>query len=266
MRDFHVACGQFAAEPGQKRENISRMVGYAREARTAGCDLILFPELILTGYLSPQEILPLSEPADGPGVEALAQAAGDLGIAIAFGFAELDEARGVRHNSLAFVDRSGRVTGVYRKMHLWDQEKTWAQPGDDVPVFEMEGIRLSGWICFDTRFPEVGRLAALKGAELGLVSTAWLGPGDEWRLAVQARALDNAMFVAGSDIINPDPSLRCRGLSLIVNPKGHILAQAEPGVEGIIHAVLKQADLDAQRGRVAPLENRRPACYGQIVI
>ena len=264
MRDFHVACGQFAAEPGDKDANIARMVGQAREARQAGSDLILFPELILTGYLAPEQIRPLAEPADGPSVRALAKAACDLGIGIAFGLAELDERRKVRHNSLAFLDKGGRLVRVYRKTHLWGDEKTWAEPGADVPAFGMEGICVSGWICFDTRFPEVARLAALGGAELGLVSTAWLGPGDEWKLAMQARALDNAMFVAGADIINPDPGLRCLGLSLIVGPKGHILAQAEPGQEGIIHAVLRKQDLEAQRDRVALLESRRPELYGRL--
>ena len=261
MRDFHVACGQFVAEPGGKDGNVARMVGYAEAAKKEGCELILFPELILTGYLTPERIAPLAEPVSGPGVQALAKAAGDLGIAISFGFAELDGESGVCYNSLAFIDKGGRVMGVYRKIHLWDTEKTWAEPGADVPVFEMEGIRLTGWICFDTRFPEVGRLAALKGADLGLAPTAWLGPGDEWKLAVQSRALDNSMFVAGADIINPDPALRCHGLSLIVSPKGHILAQAEPGQEGIIHAVLKKQDMDAQRGRLALLKNRRPELY-----
>ena len=91
---------------------------------------------------------------------------------------------------------------------------------------------------------------------------AWLGPGEEWELALRARALDNSIFVAGADIISPDPTLRCHGLSMIVGPKGNVLARAEPDQAGIICATLSQADLDAQRGRVPLLDDRRPRVYG----
>jgi predicted amidohydrolase len=269
MRDLCIACGQFVAEPGDQRSNVARMIAYAREARDRGCELILFPELIVTGYLSPEQVLPLAEPVTGPSVQALAQAASELGVAIAFGMAELcprvDEREDVRYNSLVVLNRRGQVVTIYHKMHLWASEKEWAEGGREVLAFEMEGVRYSGWICYDTRFPELVRAAALMGADVGLIATAWLGPGEEWELALRARALDNSMFVAGADIISPDPALRCHGLSAIVDPRGRVLARAAPEQEGIICATLHQADLDAQRNRVPLLHDRRPELYGRLV-
>jgi predicted amidohydrolase len=265
IRDIRIACGQFAAKPGDAPSNVARMIRYAGQARAEGCEVIVFPELIVTGYLAPERVLPLAEPLTGPSVGRLAEAAGRIGIAIAFGMAELDPARGVRYNSLVIVDRTGHVAGVYHKMHLWDTEREWAEPGREVLSVELDQVRYSGWICYDTRFPELARLGALKGAEVALVPTAWLGPGDEWELALRARALDNGMFVAGSDIVGPDPALRCRGLSLIVDPKGNVLARAKPDSEGIICATLRQADLDAQRNRVPLLHHRRPELYDCLV-
>ena len=264
MGDLHVACGQFEAKAGDKVWNIARMASYAAEARVLGCDLILFPELIVTGYLPVADIEPLVEPASGPSVQSLAQHARELGIAIAFGLAELDEKTGQRYNSLVVVDRNGQGCGVYRKMHLWATEKVWARSGDDAVTFDVAGVRCSGWICYDTRFPELARLARMAGSDVGLVATAWLGPGEEWELALRARALDNSMFVAGADIISTLPDLRCRGLSLIVGPKGNVLARAEPGQEGIIHAVLHDRELAAQRARVPLLQDRRPDRYGKL--
>ena len=264
MRDVRVACGQFMAEPGEKEKNVARMVGYAAQAREQGCTLILFPELIVTGYLDPEQVAPLAEPVDGPSVQRLARAAGELGMAMAFGLAELDVARGVRYNSLVVVDGRGQVVAVYHKIHLWDQEKEWAEAGMTLPVFEVAGVRCGGWICYDTRFPEVGRMAALAGADVGLVATAWLGPVDEWELALRARALDNSMYVVGADIVNPDPALRCLGASLIVGPRGHVLARARLEQEGIIHAVLEGGALERQRQRVRLLQERRPEVYGGL--
>jgi predicted amidohydrolase len=257
MRDYQIACAQFEAVPGAKNDNIERMIQYARQARDQGCDLVLFPELIVTGYLAAVKIPPLAEPIDGPSVERLARAAEAIGINIAFGFAELDAQQGVRYNSMVVLDRRGKVASVYHKIHLWGRENDWAQAGSTLSLFELDGIRFSGWICYDTRFPEVARRAALAGAEVALVPTAWLGPVDEWQLALRARALDNSMFVAGADMINPDPQLYCKGASLIAGPKGHVLAQAELGDDGIVYARLRADILEQQRKRVALLENRR---------
>ena len=266
MRDLRIACGQFAAEAGAKDRNIERMIAYAEEARQHGCALVLFPELVVTGYLRPEEIIPLVEPITGPSVCRLSGAAQELCVAIAFGMAELDEQRGVCHNSLVTISRRGEVVSVYRKMHLWDQEKTWAKGGTTMPVLEVEGVRCGSWICYDTRFPEIGRMAALAGADVGLVATAWLGPTAEWELALRARALDNALFVAGADIISTTPGLVCRGASMIVGPKGNVLARAELGQEGIIHALLKEEDLAAQRSRVPLLGDRRPDLYDSLTV
>jgi len=266
VKEIRIACGQFVAEPGNKRANVVRMAAYAEQARDQGCELILFPELIVTGYLPPDQVRSLVEPVTGPSVRMLAETARDLDIAIAFGLAELDEERGVCHNSLVVLDHRGEVAALYHKMHLWATEKEWAEAGIEVLACEMAGVRYSGWICYDTRFPELARLGALSGADVGLVATAWLGPGEEWELALRARALDNSMFVAGADIISPDPALCCHGLSMIVGPKGNVLARADPEQEGIIWATLSQADLDAQRGRVPLLQDRRPDRYGKLLV
>jgi predicted amidohydrolase len=264
MREIRIACGQFIAAPGDKPANVARMAAYAEEARQEGCELILFPELIVTGYLPVEQVQPLVEPVTGPSVQALSKAARDLGIAIAFGMAELDDVRGVCHNSLVVLNRQGDLAALYHKVHLWAAEREWAEPGDQALSFEMDSVRYGGWICYDTRFPEQARLSALMGIDVGLIATAWLGPGDEWELALCARALDNSIFVAGADIIGPDPALRCYGRSLIASPKGRVLARAEPEQEGIICATLDPAEMDAQRGRVPLFADRRPELYGPL--
>ena len=130
-----------------------------------------------------------------------------------------------------------------------------------MPLFEYEGVKVSGWICYDTRFPEMARLAFLAGAELCLVPTAWLGPAEEWELALRARALDNACFAAGADLINPLPGLICRGASMIAGPHGEVLARAEQGVECVIDAVLDPEAMRSQRDRIPLLRDRRPGFY-----
>lgn len=252
MRPVRVACGQFQA--GSVPDNVAIMRDQAAEARARGARIVVFPELALTGYRLAPEVLDHCQPLDGDGVESMRQAARQIGVAIVFGLPELTG--GVRYNTMLAIDQAGAIAGVYRKIHLWKTEG-WAQPGASIEPYTLAGVTCASWICYDTRFPEIGRAAALAGADLCVISTAWLGPGDEWELAVRSRALDNSVFVAGSDCINPDPALRTCGRSLIVSPKGRVLARADQDTPGVIVADLDPAEQQAQKARVPLLDDRR---------
>jgi len=262
MRDFHIACGQFEPDAGAMINNLQHMKSQAAEAAQAGAELILFPELAVTGYLAADRIAALSERTTGRSVQYLSDAAKRISIAIAFGFAE--ETADTMYNSLVVLAKSGELVGLYRKTHLWDTEKRWASAGETVATFPLAGVSMGGWICYDTRFPELARMAFLQGAEICLVPTAWLGPSDEWELALRSRALDNSFFVAGADTISRDPKLRCKGLSMIVGPSGNVLARAEEGTEQIIHAVLNKKELESQRRDVPIARDRRPGLYSAV--
>lgn len=252
MRFIRIACGQFQA--CSLPDNVAIMRDQAAEAHSRGAAIIVFPELALTGYLLTPEVLDQCQPLDGDGVAGMCNIAREVGIAIVFGLPELSD--GIRYNTMLSLDAQGAIVGIYRKIHLWKTED-WAQPGTTIDPYKLAGITCASWICYDTRFPEIGRSAALAGADLCLISTAWLGPGDEWELAVRSRALDNSVFVAGADMIIPDPSLRTCGRSLIVSPKGHVLARADEDTPGVIVADLNPAEQQTQKDRVPLLDDRR---------
>ena len=252
MRPIRVSCGQFQA--GSVSDNVATMRDQAADACSRGAEIIVFPELALTGYLPAPKILDRCQSLDGDGVCQMRDIAQKVGIAVVFGLPELTE--GIRYNTMLSLDSEGGIAGIYRKIHLWKTE-TWAQPGARIDAYNLSGVTCASWICYDTRFPEVGRAAALSGADLCMISTAWLGPGDEWELAVRSRALDNSLFIAGADIINLDPSLRTYGRSLIVSPKGHVMAHAEEDRPGIIVAELNPTEQQVQKERVPLLDDRR---------
>ena len=215
----------------------------------------------MSGYIAAARIPEQAEPVSGPSVCRVQAAAASCGIAVAFGMAEA-ATDGRLYDSLVVVDGAGAVAAVYRKLHLFGAETSWASPGGEVPVFDLGGVTATGWICFDTRFPEQARCAAAGGAELALVPTAWLGPPPEWELALRARAMDNSMFAAGADIVSFADGLRCRGNSMIVGPHGDVLARAEPDSDSVIWADLDPAAVAHQRQRLALLANRRADLFG----
>jgi predicted amidohydrolase len=251
-----AACGQFAPAPGEHARNAAVMGDMAGEAARSGAGVIVFPELALTGYLPPRVVTPLAVEAGGPEVGRLRTAAARARIAVVFGFPEKG-ADGRLHNSLAYVDARGELTAVYRKVHLFGAEAEWAAAGAGFPIVEAGPFRAGLWICYDTRFPETARALAEAGAAAAFVATAWLGPADEWELAVRSRAMDNGIFVAASAHQGPG----FRGGSLLVDPHGRVLARGAEGRTEVVLAAWDPAVGEDFRARLPLLSQRRPDAY-----
>jgi predicted amidohydrolase len=256
-----IACGQFAARPGDLTANTSIMRGQAAEAAGRGAGLIVFPELALCGYLPASDLRPLAVRPAGPEIAALARMARELSIALAFGFAER-AGDGSLHDSMAFVDAAGSLRSIYRKVHLFGSEGEWATAGGGFESFDFDGLRIGMWICYDTRFPEAARSLALSGARLCLAASAWFGPAEEWELALRARALDNGIFTAGAALQGAAIGQPLRGASAIVDPHGRLLARGREGVEEVIAAPCDEDAVEAFRARLPLLRDRRPDAYG----
>ena len=140
--------------------NLRGMAEIARAAARDGAELVVFPELALTGLSQPGETA-LS--VDDPILAELQALAAELGLHLVVGFAERDGAR--CFNSAVLVGPEG-VLGTYRKIHLTQAEGAWATPGEDWAVFDLPFGRLGLLIGHDMSFPEAGRVLALKGCDL----------------------------------------------------------------------------------------------------
>jgi predicted amidohydrolase len=256
-----ISCGQFAPAPGDIRRNVDSIRLQAREAARRGARILVLPELCLCGYPSAAEARARSVSLDGPEMESARECARAAGIAVCFGLAER-AADGRLFNSMAYVDARGTLRSVYRKVHLWADEKPWAVPGSGFESFEAEGLRLGIWICYDTRFPESARSLARSGATLGLIGSAWFGPEEEWELAVRARAMDNGMFVAGAAVQGAFDAIPFHGASLIVDPHGTVLARARADREDLIVAEHDDEMVRTFRARLPLLDDLRPGAYG----
>ena len=242
---FRLSCAQFRGEPGEVARNLDTMARLAKQAaEDDGADLVVFAEMAPTCYTRPEILADAAQPLDGEIVRFLCDVASSLSIDLAFGMPELSESDGARYNTMVYLGSDGRMLATYRKTHLFGRETDWARPGDSVSAFDTRLGLAAMWVCYDTRFPEVARASAVAGARFAVVSTAWLGPPDEWELAVRSRAMDNGIFRGGG---GPDwrrGGLVCRGLSLIADPHGRVIARAEPGCEGIC-----TAEIDLRRSR-----------------
>lgn len=135
------------------------------------------------------------------------------------------------YNIAVLYDRDGKIQGIYKKVQLPDSEsEQGAVPGDSFPVFETDFGTIGILICWDSVFPEISRILALKGAEI-LFCPIWgdVRSAESWKITAQSRAMDNGVYFITSIF---------DGHSLIVNPAGEILQ--ESGTQG----TLLTADID----------------------
>lgn len=244
---------------------LARTDQLAAEAAAAGADLLLVPEMHLTGYaIGRAAVEALAEGPDGPASARLAEIARTRGIAICHGFPERDGDQ--VYNSAAFVDERGRELLRWRKLHLFgDVDAAQFDRAELDPaalVASWRGWKIGLAICYDIEFPETARALALAGADLLCVPTAnMVGFEAISRLLVPARALENQMYVAYANYTGSDEEFRYNGLSLIAGPDGVPIASAGAGQELLVGRISAEG-LAASRRANPYLRDRRDDLLG----
>ena len=245
-----VAAAQFEPHIGDKARNLAKMLELVDRAADQGVKLVVLPELANSGYIfnSKEEALALSEPVPGgETTNKLIAKAKEQNIYIVFGIDERGD--GYRlYNSAALVGPEGYI-GKYRKLHLWDEEKIFFEPGDlGLPVFDLPFGRLGMMICYDGWFVETSRILRLQGADIIANPTNWIYvPGvitPEKPLAPNLHdslAHANKVFIVSADRIGTERNQPFLGLSNIAGPRGG-LARASFDREEIITAEINLID------------------------
>lgn len=231
-------------------------------------DLAVLPELCTTGYFFHDEaqLRSVAEMRDGETLRLFSAIAAERDMAIVAGFAERDGE--AIFNSAAVIFPDGR-TGIYRKVHLFAEEKRFFTPGDlGFPVFRWDGrLRLGVMICYDWRFPEAARTLALKGAQLIAHPSNLVAPPRMWQPVMRTRALENRVFTVtanrNGEERRGEERLQFHGCSQIIAPSGAVLDEADEPYEGWIRAEIDPAKADEKA--FSPwndiMADRRPDAY-----
>jgi len=245
-----------------KPTRIASLARRAREARDAGAELIVAPEMYLTGYnIGREKILSESEPLSGESLSAVCDIARQTGIAIVVGFGELGD-DGRNYNSCALFDKTGKRRLLHRKIQLFGElDRTCFAPGNNMPlVIDWNGIKVSMLICSDVEFPELVRSLALKGCDLLLVPTAQMAPFDRVaEMMVPVRAMESQMFLAYANRCDQEGGLDYVGKSVICSPWCDLARAGDQ--DELIMADLDFVALKKSRAEFPYLADRRPESY-----
>ncbi len=248
-----IAVYQASAAQGDKAANLERILRAAGAAGAMGADILVLPELFLTGYNIGRLVHELAEPRTGQSLAAMGAAARQSGCALCVGFPERDGDS--VYNAAALIDASGELVCVYRKMHLFgDQEAALFSRGEELVVAGLAHSRVGLAICYDIEFPEVARELKRQCAEVVLVPTANMMPFTQVPTAlVRARALENAMTVAYANLCGSEGDMQFTGLSAIVGPDGLDLARAGSSEALLIAELPSAASLGPLSSQLADL-------------
>lgn len=275
MREVTVATVQMRPKLGEAEDNLVKMSEMiSKIASQQRVDLIVFPELITSGYELGVRFTEMAQRVPGPTVNLIAQRASEYGVYVAFGMVTKERVESVIYNSAVVVGPDGELLDVYNKIHLRGEERMAFREGYKLPIVETEFGNLGLMIGYDLAFPEVARSLVLDGADVLCVMANWEAAAiDEWKTYLRARAYENTVFVVGSNRIGEDVTLTFGGESMIVGPRGQIHAtmagETDPDTgEPLEGFVISRIDLDEvrrNREEFQHIQNRQPTVYKPIV-
>lgn len=257
---FKAAIIQFSPVLGQVDQNVKLISELLVKAKDA--DLVILPELAFTGYNFDNIDIArkLAEvPEESSIVKMLHEIAGSNKQYIITGFNE--KAGDLLYNSSLLVGPEG-LTGSYRKMHLFMNEKNIFEPGDGkLEVYDTGFCKLGMQICFDYLFPEPWRILAQKGAEV-IVHPSNLLTRNAMK-AMPGIALMNRVYTITANRIGTEGDLTFNGQSMIIDPAGDILVKASSDKTEMITLMIDPAQ--AQDKMITSLnhvfDDRRPEQY-----
>jgi len=301
MKNLRAAAVQFNHGPGDKAYNMGQIRAFTAEARQQDIDLLVFPEMCITGYwhvrqLSREEIEELAEPVpSGPSTRELLSLAASTGMTIGAGLIE-QAGDGTLYNTYVVAMPNGEFAR-HRKLHCFISEHMAS--GNEYTVFDIpQGARVGLLICYDNNLGENVRTTALLGAEVllaphqtggcdtpsprcmgpidlklwdnrlenpGAIEAEFRGPkGRAWLMHwLPARAHDNGLFLIFSNGVGVDDDEVRTGNAMILDPYGDILAETWKAQDDIVIADLDPQLLLNSTGR-RWIKSRRPELYGML--
>ncbi len=231
---------------------------------------IITPELFLTGYefmsLKESQLLNLEDLDNSIGVELL-EIARNYEANLIIGFPEKEGSHW--YNTVAAIDVDGNILGKYQKIHLFkpfsEHQLFTLGRKEFVRTFQYKNTTYGLEICYDIRFPEISRLLTLQGAEIIFVPAQFPHPRSYvWETLLQARAIENQLFIVGVNRVGETRPNRFFGLSSVITPLGMVEAQVKKDQIGLLINTLDKNQVSLVRSSLQCLNERRTDIYDLI--
>ncbi|MCZ6534926.1 MAG: NAD+ synthase [Chloroflexi bacterium] len=267
MRTFRLALAQINPTVGDLEGNSQKILQFIEEARSLGADLVVFPEMAITGYPAEDLLYKTSFLQDNlKAMRRVVQAS--KGLAVVVGFVDTD---GDIYNAAA-VAHDGELVGIYHKMYLptygvFDEDRYFRR-GDTCPVYTINGVGVGVNICEDAWYP-LGPMVVQRDAGAEVIvninaSPYHAGKQKERESMMHTRATDNGLYVAYLNAVGGQDELVFDGASLIYDPTGKLMARGKEFEEDLVVADLEIDAVMRSRLRDPRARKEDPAILREI--
>jgi omega-amidase len=259
-----IAAAQISCTPGDIDANLRKVREFSLQAKKSEVELIVFPEMVDTGYSMPSIQKHATAWNEGA-VPELRKIAKELSLGIVCGVSE--RAGTSIYNAQVWIDSTGETVARYRKTHLVTaaplDERTCFSPGNEFVSRNIGKFNVGLSICYDLRFPEMCRTLAVKhDVNVFVTSSAWPFPRlEHLRILALARAIENQSYLILANRVGTDDGVTFCGTSAIIDPYGAIVAAASPDREELLQAEISDGVIDSVRDRMRAFDHRRPELY-----
>jgi predicted amidohydrolase len=249
--------------------NVAAAEALIRQAAAAGAQYALTPEMTTVLDRDRKRLLAAISPeADDPSLRRFQALAAELGIHLHIGSMAIRLDNDAVANRAFLIGPDGRIRSRYDKIHMFDvelgngesyRESRLYRPGGAAVVADLPWLRLGLTVCYDIRFSQLYRALAKTGAAMIAVPAAFTQTTGEahWHVLLRARAIETGSFViAAAQGGHHEDGRETYGHSLIIDPWGHILAEAERE-PGFIVADIDPTVSRTTRERIPVLANER---------
>jgi len=211
-------------------------------------DLIIFPEMTLTGFTMKSE--KFAEELTGENYNFFSTFAKEKKCTLMYGFIERGNKK--NFNTLVHLNNQGKIINKYRKIHpfSYSKEDMFFGKGKETVITKVKGIKIGLSICYDLRFPELYRYYAKNKAHLIVDIANWPDTRIEhWRTLLKARAIENQCYVVGVNRVGDDPKLHYTGFSSVFDPMGKEIVEVE-NEEKVIAVEIDKSYVDEVRKKL----------------
>ncbi len=255
-----ISLAQFTFKLGEVDKNLSIAIEAIKKAAAIGSDLILLPELWASGY-DLKNWRKYASPIDQGIFSSMKSLAQKNKIAIGGSLLELGQDKAF--NTFLLTGKNGDTLGIYRKIHRFRllEEEKWLNAGDRLVLAATPWGDIGLAICYDLRFPEMFRPYAVAGSRLVLIVAEWPERRiSHWSKLLQARAIENQIFIAGVNKVGESLGVQLGGRSAIIDPWGVPIIEGDKQ-EGLLTAEINLLETEKARRTIPVFIDRRPEAY-----
>ncbi len=257
---FIFSVAQFNILPGDGEANYKKALSSIDRALADNSNLLVLPELFLTGYGSSKGPTPRNFLDDI--MSSLQHNAKQKQLYISGTYSA--EFQGHLYNTFFLYSSEGVLELTYQKIHLFGPmgETKFFQPGKHLKSVQCRLGHIGAAICYDLRFSEMFVNLRAKGVEIFIIPAEWpLERIAHWEILVKARAIEMQAFVLASNCVGAYGNFVFGGQSMIVDPLGNILCKGNSIEEGVFSAEIDTSLSDLIRSKFPSFSDRKPGVY-----